>query len=76
MIIETKYSIDEEVYLIYNNKIILGKITGIQIIKSNNLCSWSNNLLKYCINGLPIKQEMEMYESGLFKTKEELIASL
>lgn len=76
MIIETKYNIEDEVWFIYHNLVLNGKITGFKIIKSNNMCDWRNDYLIYSVNGLPIQQQIELEEKRLFKTKEELIASL
>lgn len=76
MIIETKHSINDEVYILYGNKIYKGQVTGIGFVKSNNLCSWSEEKLEYCVNILPVKQEVVISENLVFSTKEELIASL
>lgn len=76
MIIETKYNINDKVYIMYNNKVILCEVSGIIIIKSNNMSSWQDNYLRYCINGLPEKQEIEIEEDKIFKKKEELLKSL
>lgn len=76
MIIKTKYNIGDIVYIMYNNKIILGEVTGIIIIKSNNMSSWQDNYLRYCINGLPERREVEIEEDKIFKTKEKLLKSL
>lgn len=75
MTIETKYDLNELVWIMYANKIREAEITGYRFQKSNSLCSW-NNIEEYCVNLLPDVQMHIVTEKDLFKTKEELIQSL
>lgn len=70
MTIKTKFSIDDKVYFIYNNKVYFAPIRAINIqvtytysIKIKYTISYDS--LTTCIN-----------EDSIFKTKEELIKSL
>ena len=74
MTIETKYDLGQEVFTMFSDKIVRATINGIKVIKSNNMCSWGN-ILQYnlqMIGGGYLDRE----EDKLFKTKEELLASL
>jgi hypothetical protein len=75
MIINTKFNIGNEVWIMYANKIRKGEITGFTYSESNNMCSWSNRS-EYCINLLPDVQMHICNEVELFRSKEELINSL
>lgn len=75
MTINTKYNINDKVWLLYANKGREGEITGFRYQKANNMCHW-NNIKEYCVNLLPDAQLCIVEESLLFSTKEELIASL
>ena len=73
MTIETKYDLGQEVFTMFSDKIVRATINGIKVIKSNNMCSWGN-ILQYnlqMIGGGYLDRE-----DKLFKTKEELLASL
>lgn len=74
MKIETKYNIEDEVFTMYSDKIVKGRINGIRFIKSNNMCSWGDSLT-YNLQ-LERVGYIDRLENKLFKTKEELIANL
>ena len=67
MEIVTKYSIGDQIWRIYNNRVVTEKVTGVFIsIKETSID------ITYTFNGSDVKyNEME-----IFKTKDELINSL
>lgn len=74
---EFKYKINEKVWILYGHKAVETEITGRNLIESNGLCNWGN-VKTYCVNliGLGGSQMNAKNEELLFKTKEELLASL
>jgi hypothetical protein len=74
MTIETKYNIDDRVWFMYNNKPNVGDINGVRICRSNNLCDWGNKI-EYCVQ-IVGQQQVTVLPIALFKTKEDLLASL
>jgi hypothetical protein len=75
MIIETKYNINDEVWLIWKTEVVKDKIEHIYFdTKSNEITYELINSKTNVFMGVELKAEVE--ESKIFKTKEELIASL
>jgi hypothetical protein len=72
MELRTKYDINEEVYYISNNKVKNSRIISIQVKKYKHVFEGRANIDIYYKTEL----EDECAEVQLFKTKEELIASL
>lgn len=73
MIIETKYNIYDEIWLMYNDKPVKSTIVGIMICKTSNKCQLAEQISYY----LDVTSDnIVRRETSLFKTKEELINSL
>jgi hypothetical protein len=72
-----KYKINDEIWVLFGNKAVKAEITGRKWVESNNLCNWGNIKI-YCVNllGAGGYQMSEKDEETVFKTKEELLASL
>lgn len=70
MIIKTKYSVDDTVYFIHENKIQMGEVLQIDVIL-NGYPVWI--WIRYQIKGM---ERFWIEERGVFATKEDLIASL
>lgn len=68
MIIETKFNINDEVWLIDSNIVTKRNVTEIEINIDNSNLTFIRYKLNFCEN--------RYLEKELFKTKEELIASL
>lgn len=65
MIIETKYSLDDDVWLMINDKVISSKIREINF---NSVDNQTKYLLYVCEN--------EYFDETLFSSKDELLKSL
>ncbi len=74
MQIETKFNIGDEVFTMYSDKIVKATVNRVKIIRSNDMCPWGNILL-YNLQ-MTRGGYLDREEDKLFKTKEELIASL
>lgn len=76
MTIETKYSLDDQVYFMRNNKAEFGTLIGISTrTGKHRRDSKMNEGVFYYITCNGYDQE-EMPEKSLFKTKEELIETI
>lgn len=73
MKIETKYSINDTVYLLAESAVWTGVITEIRVTVNNNY-----TMVRYNVKcSLPKPENFTLLkEDRLFKTKEELVASL
>ena len=74
MTIETKYDLGQEIFTMFSDKIVKATVNGIRSIKSNNMCSWGN-VLQYNLQ-MTGGGYLDREEDKLFKTQEELLASL
>ena len=77
MEINTKFRIDEEAFTLHSNKVIKVCVKIIHITALISNCSETDFIVKIKYN---VQKEnalfMDVSESGLFKTKEELLKSL
>lgn len=67
MKIETKYDIGEDVWFLHDDRIVIFRISGVEIKKLGN----TKPFIQYRFLAYPPKKE-----SQIFKTKEELIKYL
>lgn len=63
---ETKYNVGDIVWYIYNNKVRSRKITGVGITVNDNIIT-----VTYTLQG-----DDKVEESGLFKSREDVINAL
>ena len=66
MEIKTKFSVNDIIWCIYENKAIRAKITAVSITVDT-----ANTVIEYTID-----RDERLYENQVFSTKEELINSL
>jgi len=66
---KNKYSIGEYVFYIKEYKVEKERIIGIIYLSDDDQCA-------YCFDVYPINKSIWVLEEDIFKTKEELIASL
>lgn len=78
MVIETKLSLGDKVYLIYNNKVVEAEVDRIECIIRKELDSEILYTLEVYEENCYSYPEIEetLFGVRVFKTKEELIASL
>lgn len=71
MKIETKFNIDDEIFTIFEDNIVKGKVARIMIeSRGNSMSDTEISYMIYCENGYAIQRTSE---SKLFATKQELI---
>jgi hypothetical protein len=75
MIIETKHNINDEVWVLYDDKVLKGKIQGINLVKSKGTCPWVDGI-NYFIKLTGLVNNYVCNENKIFKTKQELLDSL
>lgn len=75
MTITTKYSLDERVWLMYQDKPVEGFICGLFIVERIHPSSLVTQMF-YHISTPHSSTPIERREISLFKTKEELLKSL
>lgn len=78
MTIETKYNIGDEVYLMLSNKVKKALIIGVLITKGEHRKSekYTSQEIRYNLHIVGETSYEGFSEGSLFKTKEELLASL
>lgn len=74
MEINTKFNVEDEVYLLHSNKIVKAKIIEIHITSFNNN-KGPYMKITYALS-LPDKYRTQVEEKELFITKQELLDSL
>ena len=80
-VIEHEHQVQDEIYFLYNNKVMEGKVDAIKIsVNKGNYPKITETKINYSISfkhpTLQTKEEGEMSELYVFATKEELLASL
>ena len=80
-IIEHKHTVGDEIYFMYKNKVMEGKVDAIKIyVNKGNYPKITETKIIYSVSfkhpTLQTKEEVEMSALYVFTTKEELLASL
>ena len=80
-IIEHKHTVGDEIYFMYNNKVMEGKVDAIKIfVNKGNYPKITETKIIYSISlkhpTLQINEEVEMSEVDVFDTKKDLLYSL
>ena len=80
-IIEHKHTVGDEIYFMYKNKVMEGKVDAIKIyVNKGNYPKITETKIIYSVSfkhpTLQTKEEVEMSGLYVFATKEELLASL
>ena len=80
-VIEHEHQVQDEIYFMYKNKVMEGKVDAIKIsVNKGNYPKITETKIIYSISlkhpTLQINEEVEMSEVDVFDTKEELLASL
>ena len=78
MIIETKYNIGDEVYMLISNRVKKLEVIGVLITKGETRKSenYTSQEIRYNLHVVGEQSYEGFSESSLFTTKEDLIASL
>ena len=80
-VIEHEHQVQDEIYFMYKNKVMEGKVDAIKIyVNKGNYPKTTETKIIYSVSfkhpTLQTKEEVEMSELYVFATKEELLASL
>ena len=80
-VIEHEHTFGDEIYFMYKNKVMEGKVDAIKIyVNKGNYPKITETKIIYSVSfkhpTLQTKEEVEMSEVDVFATKEELLASL
>ena len=80
-VIEHKHTVGDEIYFMYKNKVMEGKVDAIKIyVNKGNYPKITETKIIYSISlkhpTLQINEEVEMSEVDVFDTKKDLLDSL
>ena len=80
-VIEHEHTVGDEIYFMYKNKVMEGKVDAIKIsVNKGNYPKITETKIIYSVSfkhpTLQINEEVEMSEVDVFDTKEELLDSL
>lgn len=75
--IKTKYNVNQLVYVLYDNKIIIGKIVSIQIISTTREKHNDIDIKYYLVNNNDITHRLGYYiENSMFDNEKQLLETL